>query len=64
MNRNSLSTIFLKHLYYIKKTYDFVDKIAKLVIADECLLMTLDVETMYTNIDNAKGSASILRSFI
>ncbi|KAK2143668.1 hypothetical protein LSH36_823g02003 [Paralvinella palmiformis] len=45
----------MKHPSYIKNTYDFVDKIAKLVIPDGCLLITLDVERMYTNIDHAKG---------
>ena len=45
----------MKHPSYIKNTYDFVDKIAKLVIPDGCLLITLDVESMYTNIDHAKG---------
>ena len=38
-----------KHPSYIKNTYDFVDQIAKLVISDGCLLITLDVEK-YTNI--------------
>jgi len=45
----------MKHPSYIKNTYDFEDKIAKLVIPDGCLLITLDVESMYTNIDHAKG---------
>jgi len=45
----------MKHLSYIQNTYDFVDKISKLVIHDGCLLKTLDVESMYTHIDHAKG---------
>ena len=41
--------------YINKNTYDFVYKIAKLVIPDECLLIKFDVERTYTNIDYAKG---------
>ena len=49
----------MKHPSYIKNTNDFVDKIAKLVILDGCLLITLDVESMYTNIDHAKGLKAV-----
>ena len=49
----------MKHPSYIKNTDDFVDKIAKLVIPDGCLLITLDVEKMHTNIDHAKGHHAV-----
>ena len=45
----------MKHPCYIKNTYDFVDKIAMLVIPEECLLIALNAESVYTNIVHAKG---------
>ena len=48
-----------RHPSYIKNTYDFVSKIANLVIPDNCLLITLDVESMYTNIDHTKGLMAV-----
>jgi len=53
----------MEHPSYIKNTYDFVDKIAKLVVSNECLLITLDVESMYTNIDHAKGLNAMSDAF-
>ena len=36
-----------------------MSKIANLVIPDNCLLITLDVESMYTNIDHTKGLMAV-----
>ena len=44
----------MKHPSHIKNNYDFVDRIPKLVIPEEWLLITLDIVSMYTNIDHAK----------
>lgn len=49
----------VQHPSYIKDTYDFVDKISKLFIPDDCFLATLDVESMYTNIDHELGIQSV-----
>ena len=51
------------HPSYIKDTYDFVDKISNLFIPDDCFLATLDVESMYTNIDHDLGIQSVKDSF-
>ena len=45
----------MEHSSYIKNTYYFVDKLTKLVIPGECLLITVYGESMYTNINHAKG---------
>ena len=47
------------HPSYIKNTYDFVDKIKNLTLPKEYILITLDVESMYTNIDHAKGLQAV-----
>jgi hypothetical protein len=47
------------HPSYIKNTYDFVDKIYHLSLPDDYMLITLDVESMYTNIDHAKGLQAV-----
>jgi hypothetical protein len=49
----------MKHPSFIKNTYDFVNKISNLTIPDNCLLITLDVESMYTNIDHDKGLTAV-----
>ena len=49
----------MDHPSYIKNTYDFVEKIKALSLTDNCLLITLDFESMYTNIDHTKGLQAI-----
>lgn len=51
------------HPAYVKDTYDFVDKISKLFIPDDCFLATLDVESMYTNIDHDLGIQAVKDAF-
>lgn len=48
-----------QHPSYIKDTYDFVDQIKDLDIPKGALLITLDVESMYTNIDHEKGLEAV-----
>jgi len=52
-----------RHPSYIKNTYDFVDKISKLNIPKQSLLITLDVESMYTNINHDKGILAVKEAF-
>ena len=54
-NVSSFIDIYLKgfamdYPSYIQKTYDFVEKIKALTLPDNCLVITLDAESMYTNI--------------
>ena len=49
----------MDHLSYIKNTYDLVEKIKTLTLSDNCLLITSDVESRYTNIDHTKGLQAV-----
>ena len=53
----------IQHPSYIKNTYDFVDKIRNLSIPPNSLLITLDVESMYTNISHEKGILAVKEAF-
>ena len=53
----------IRHPAYIKDTYDFVETIIDLDIPKGALLITLDVESMYTNIDHDKGLEAIANVF-
>ncbi|KAL2076550.1 hypothetical protein ACEWY4_027853 [Coilia grayii] len=50
-----LNPISCLHPSYIKDTYDFLEKIKTLIIPQEAFLFTIDVESLYTNIDIELG---------
>ena len=52
-----------KHPSYIKDTYNFVESVQDLEIPKDALLITLDVESMYTNILHDKGLEAIAEAF-
>ena len=52
-----------KHPSYIKNTYDFLDKVRGLELDPNSLLITLDVESMYTNINHEEGIQAIKNAF-
>ena len=43
------------HPSYVKNTDDFIEKISQVKISDHALLVTCDVESLYTNIQPEKG---------
>lgn len=49
---NPLST---KHTCYIKDTYNFLDKVKNLKLNQGARLFSMDVESLYTNIETDKG---------
>ena len=51
------------HPSYIKDTSDFLSKIKDIEIPPNSFLITLDVDSMYTNIDHQKGIDSIKDAF-
>jgi len=53
---NPLST---QHNSYIKDTYDFVDKIKNMKLQEHCMIFSMDVESLYTNIDSRMGLEAI-----
>lgn len=54
-----LNPLSITHPSYIKDTYDFIDKIRKLIIPKEALLFTMDVNSLYTNIEIKEGIKTI-----
>ena len=59
---NFLKPYSITHKSYIKDTYHFLDNIKNLKIPENSLLVTLDVESMYTNISHEKGIESIKKT--
>ena len=52
-----------KHPSYIKNTPDFLTQLGKVTIKPDSLLITLDVESMFTNIDNKTGKIAVKEAF-
>ena len=59
-----LQTLARKHDSYVKDTPDFLTKLKQVKIKPDTLLVTLDVESMYTNIDNEGGLDAVKKAFI
>ena len=58
-----LQEISQKHPSYIKDTCDFLSKLRTAKVQPQTLLITLDVESMYTNIDNEQGLEAVRNIF-
>lgn len=58
-----LQTLACKHASYVKDTPDFLNKLKEVKIKPGTLLVTLDVESMYTNIDNERGLNAVKKAF-
>lgn len=58
-----LTPLSTKHPSYIKDTYDFVNKVRQIEIPDEAFLFSIDIDSLYTNIDIQEGINSIRRIF-
>ena len=52
-----------KHPSYFKDTYDFLSKLRTAKVQPHTLLITADVESMYTNIDNEQGLEAVRNIF-
>lgn len=51
------------HPAYIKDTWDFLSKLRTIKPNRHCLLATIDVDAMYTNINNKDGMTAIRKCF-
>ena len=58
-----LKPIATKHPSYIKDTFDFTNKVSKIKLPPQAILLTLDVAAMYTNINNVDGLKAIQQAF-
>lgn len=51
------------HPSYIKDTYDFVKKLSRLIVPGSTFLFSIDVDSLYTNIDTERGLAAVREAF-
>ena len=58
-----LQPLASKHDSYLKDTSDFLNKLKQVKINENTLLVTMDVESMYTNIDHESGLAAVKKAF-
>ena len=58
-----LSPLAANHPSYIKDTYDFLQKIEQIKIPQNSFFLTLDVDSLYTNINKKKGLAAVAEAF-
>ena len=58
-----LQKVANKHPSYVKDTYDFIDKIKNIKVPENALLITLDIESLYTNIKTVDGLESVKKMF-
>lgn len=58
-----LKDISDRHESYIKNTQDFLDKLSQIEVPENALLITLDIESLYTNIQTKDGIKSVKRMF-
>lgn len=54
-----LNPLSIRHPAYIKDTYHFIDIIKSLTIPPQSFLFSLDVDSLYTNIDTKSGLSAV-----
>lgn len=58
-----LNPLSIVHPSYIKDTYDFIQKIKSIRVPFEATLFTIDIDSLYTNIDTKEGIQAIKNIF-
>lgn len=58
-----LNPLSIWHASYIKDTYDFVEKVKQIEVPVDAFLFSIDIDSLYTNIDIREGINSIRRIF-
>lgn len=54
-----LHPLSIRHPSYLKDTYDFISKIGSLKIPSDALLFTIDIDSLYTNIETTVGLEAV-----
>lgn len=58
-----LNPISVKHPSYIKDTYHFIDMVKKLIVPPNSLFFSIDINSLYTNIDTPSGLRAVQKMF-
>ena len=58
-----LAPLAVCHRSYVKNTSDFLNKVTQIVSPGDAMLFTMDVESLFTNIDNESGLAAVKQAF-
>lgn len=59
-----LNPLSVKHSSYLKDTFHFIDKVKQIIVPPTAILFTMDVESLYTNIDIREGIQAIKNIFL
>ena len=59
-----LAPLAVTHDSYVKNTTDFIDRVTGIEIPRDALLFSMDVESLYTNIDNNSGIEAVKQAFL
>ena len=59
-----LAPLAVTHDYYVKNTTTFIDKVTGIEILRDALQFSMDVESLYTNIDNNSGIEPVKQAFL
>lgn len=54
-----LNPLSNRHPSYVRDTNDFVHKVRSLTLTEPCFLFSMDVESLYTNIDTTRGMQAV-----
>ena len=58
-----LNPLSIKHPAYIKDTYDFVNKIKEITVPQNAFLFSIDIDSLYTNIETEAGLQAVKELF-
>ena len=58
-----LKPLAVTHPSYIKDTYHFLERLKEIQVPQNALLVTIDVESLYTNINNTEGLIAVEEAF-
>lgn len=52
-----------RHASFVKDTYDFVEKVGNISVSADAFLFSIDINSLYTNIDTTLGLQSVRAAF-
>ena len=58
-----LNPLSVKHSSYVKDTYHFIQIVKGLKLQSNCMLFSIDIDSLYTNIDTPAGLSAVRKIF-